>query len=73
MTTIRKSATVEVMISQSYNHFKTTITLENDKGIKTEEINEARRECQGLCNEAKDEYLKKWHEDREKRKASVKS
>lgn len=52
MSTIIKSATVKVMLSHNYNHFETSICLENEEGIEITEINEARKCCNRLCDEA---------------------
>lgn len=41
MTTIRKSATVKVMLSHNYNHFEASIALENDEGVTVQDIDSA--------------------------------
>jgi predicted nucleic acid-binding protein len=56
MTTIRKSATVKTMISHNYNHFEASICLENENGLTVEEINEARKDCNRLCDKAIRQY-----------------
>ena len=52
MKTIRKSATVKVMLSHDYNNFEASIALENEEGITTKEIDEARKDCNRLCDKA---------------------
>lgn len=56
METITKTATVKVMLSHNYNHFETSISLENEEGIKIEEIDEARKDCSRLCDKAIKQY-----------------
>lgn len=56
METIRKSATVKTMISHNYNHFEASICLENENGVTIEEINEARKDCNRLCDKAIKQY-----------------
>jgi hypothetical protein len=56
MATIRKSATVKTMISYNYNHFEASICLENDEGLTIDEINEARKDCNRLCDKAIKQY-----------------
>lgn len=56
MTTIRKSATVKVMLSHNYNHFEASIALENEDGVTVKEIDEARKDCNRLCDKAIKQY-----------------
>ena len=56
--TINKSASVKVMQSYDYCHFETSISLENDEGIGLDEINEARKRCQRLTDEAIRQFKK---------------
>lgn len=56
MTTIRKSATVKVMLSHNYNHFEASIALENENGVSFEEIDNARKDCNRLCDKAIIQY-----------------
>ena len=59
--TIFKSASVKVMLSHNYNHFETSIILENEEGLNTEEINEARKDCMRLCDKAIAQYNQAKH------------
>ena len=54
--TIRKSATVKVMLSHNYNHFETSIALENEDGVTVEDIDSARKDCNRLCDKAIKQY-----------------
>lgn len=54
--TIRKSATVKVMLSHNYNHFETSIALENEHGVTVEDIDNARKDCNRLCDKAIKQY-----------------
>ncbi len=56
MTTIRKSATVKVMLSHNYNHFEASIALENEDGVTIEDIDAARKDCNRLCDKAIKQY-----------------
>lgn len=58
MSTIIKSASVKVMLSYDYSHFEASLTLENDNGLNTQEVNEARKSCQRLCDNAVAQYRK---------------
>lgn len=58
MKTIKKSASVKVMLSYNYNHFETSISLENEKGLTNKEIDEARKDCNRLCDRAISQYQK---------------
>lgn len=55
-TTIRKSATVKVMLSHNYNHFEASIALENENGVSIEDIDAARKDCNRLCDKAIKQY-----------------
>lgn len=54
--TIIKSASVKVMQSYNYCHFEACMTLESDKGLTVQEIDEARKTCQRLTNKAIGQY-----------------
>jgi hypothetical protein len=54
--TIRKSATVKVMLSHNYNHFEASIALENEDGVTVEDIDNARKDCNRLCDKAIKQY-----------------
>lgn len=54
--TILKSASVKVMLSYDYSHFEASMSLENDSGLSMKEINEARKNCQRLCDNAVRQY-----------------
>lgn len=54
--TIIKTATVKVMLSHNYNHFEASICLENDEGVTVTEINNARKDCNRLCDIAIRQY-----------------
>lgn len=56
MTTIRKSATVKVMLSHNYNHFEASIALENESGLSFTDIDDARKDCNRLCDRAIIQY-----------------
>lgn len=56
MSTIKKSASVKVMLSYDYCHFETSMSLENDEGVSVKEIDEARKECQRLAYKAAGQY-----------------
>lgn len=58
MSTIIKSASVKVMLSYDYSHFEACLSLENDQGLTTIEIDEARKTCQRLANKAVEQYKK---------------
>lgn len=59
--TILTSASVKVMLSHNYNHFETSIILENEEGLNTTEINEARKDCMRLCDKAIIQYNQAKH------------
>lgn len=54
--TIRKSATVKVMLSHNYNHFEASIALENESGVSVQDIDNARKDCNRLCDKAIKQY-----------------
>lgn len=54
--TIRKSATVKVMLSHNYNHFEASIALENEQGVSLEDIDNARKDCNRMCDKAVKQY-----------------
>lgn len=54
--TILKSATVKVMLSHDYNHFESSICIENEEGLLISEIDEARKNCARLCDKAIRQY-----------------
>ncbi len=56
MTTIRKSAIVKVMLSHNYNHFEASIALENEEGLSVQDIDDARKDCNRLCDKAIKQY-----------------
>jgi len=56
MSTIKKSATVKVMLSHDYNHFESSICIENEEGLTVKEIDEARKDCARLCDKAIRQY-----------------
>lgn len=55
-TTIRKSATVKVMLSHNYNHFEASIALGNENGVTIGDIDSARKDCNRLCDKAIKQY-----------------
>jgi hypothetical protein len=56
METKIKSASVKVMLSYDYSHFEASMSLENDNGLNTVEIDEARKNCQRLADKAVAQY-----------------
>lgn len=56
MSTVIKTASVKVMISHNYNHFETSMTLENESGVSVQDIDTARKDCQRLCDKAIKQY-----------------
>ena len=54
--TILKSATVKVMLSHDYNHFESSICIENEEGLAVKEIDNARKDCARLCDKAIRQY-----------------
>jgi hypothetical protein len=58
METKVKSASVKVMLSYDYSHFEASMSLENDEGLTTKEIDESRKSCQRLTLKAVEQYKK---------------
>jgi len=56
METIRKSASVKVMLSYDYCHFEVAMSLENESGLTTKDIDNARKDCQRLADKAVNQY-----------------
>ena len=56
MKTMIKSASVKIMLSYDYSHFETSMSLENDEGVTKKEIDNARKDCQRLCDKAVEQY-----------------
>jgi len=56
MATKIKTATVKVMLSHNYNQFEASMSLENDEGLTVTEINNARKDCNRLCDIAVRQY-----------------
>lgn len=56
MPTVIKNASVKVMLSYDYSHFEASMSLENESGISTKEIDEARKNCQRLADKAVGQY-----------------
>lgn len=52
MPTIIQSASVKIMLSYDYNHFETSIMLYNENGVNLLEIDQARKQCNKLCDKA---------------------
>jgi len=50
------SATVKIMLSHDYNHFESSMMLVNEGGVTTTEIDNARKDCNRLCNQAIEQY-----------------
>jgi hypothetical protein len=58
MQTIIKTASVKVMQSYNYCHFEASATIENENGLTSAEIDEARKKCQRLTDKAVGQYKK---------------
>jgi len=56
MKTEIKSASVKIMLSYDYSHFETCMSLENEEGVTKEDIDNARKDCQRLCDKAISQY-----------------
>ena len=56
MNTIRKTASVKVMLSYDYCHFESSMTLENEDGLTNKEIDDARKDCHRLAYKAAGQY-----------------
>lgn len=46
------------MQSYNYNHFETSVTIENEQGLTGKDIDEARKSCQRLTDNAIEQYKK---------------
>ena len=44
------------MLSYDYSHFETSMSLSNDRGVSKEDIDNARKDCQRLCDKAVSQY-----------------
>ena len=44
------------MLSHDYNHFEASMGLVNDGGLTPVDLDNARKECQRLCDKAVDQY-----------------
>lgn len=51
-----KSASVKIMLSYDYSHFETSMSLEDENGITIEAIDNARKDCQRLCDKAVSQF-----------------
>lgn len=58
METKITTASVKVMLSYDYCHFETSMSLENESGISTKDIDNARKDCQRLSDKAVSQYKK---------------
>lgn len=58
MESIVKTASVKVMLSYNYCHFETSMQVENEGGLSAKDIDEARKQCQRLCDKAVGQYQK---------------
>lgn len=56
MPTVIKNASVKVMLSYDYSHFEASMSLENEDGLTSQEIDEARKKCQRLADKAVGQY-----------------
>lgn len=56
MSTIIKSASVKVMLSYNYNHFEASMVVENEEGVTVQDVDNARKDCQRLCDKAIKQY-----------------
>lgn len=54
--TIIKSASVKVMLSHNHNHFEASMVLENDEGVSVKDMDNARKDCQRLCDKSIKQY-----------------
>lgn len=54
--TIIKNASVKVMLSYDYSHFEACMSVENEQGLTTGEIDNARKDCQRLAIKAVEQY-----------------
>lgn len=44
------------MLSYDYSHFEASMSIENDEGLTTQEIDDARKKCQRLADKAVGQY-----------------
>lgn len=44
------------MLSYNYNHFESSMTVENEDGLEVADIDNARKACQRLCDKAIRQY-----------------
>lgn len=53
------SASVKIMLSYNYNHFESSMTVESDNedGLTPLDVDNARKECQRLCDKAVKQYI----------------
>ncbi|MCL1933560.1 MAG: hypothetical protein FWF53_07105 [Candidatus Azobacteroides sp.] len=58
METIIKSASVKIMLSYDYSHFETAMSVDNENGLSMKDIDNARKDCQRLCDKAVGQYKK---------------
>lgn len=56
MATVIKTASVKVMLSYNYNHFEASMQVENESGLSIKDVDDARKECQRLCDKAVKQY-----------------
>lgn len=56
MSTIIKSASVKVMRSFDYCHFEADMSIENDNGITSIEVDSIRKNCMRLVDKAVEQY-----------------
>jgi uncharacterized protein YaiL (DUF2058 family) len=56
MSTKITSASVKVMQSYNYCHFEASMSLENENGLESVDIDNARKECQRLTDKAVSQY-----------------
>lgn len=56
MSTIIKSASVKVMRSFDYCHFEVVMSIENDNGITSIEVDSTRKNCMRLADKAVEQY-----------------
>lgn len=56
MSTKITTASVRVMLSYNFSNFEVAMNLENENGVSTEDIQNARSQCQLLASQAVSEY-----------------
>ena len=57
MGTVIKSASTKVMLSYDYSHFEASMSLENEEGVSKQDVDNARKDCQRLCDKAVRQYV----------------